>query len=75
MENNEGCGAAPQSDNDPNFGYNTEINSQQAPGRKHGPLETRIFAGQVISSKLVFCFGAVLVISLIIGVTVLAFMW
>ena len=70
MENNEGCGGAPQSDNDPNFGYNVEMNSQQAPGRKNRPLETRILAGQVISAKLGICTAGLFVMLLIIGIMV-----
>ena len=70
MEDNEGRGAAPQSDNDPNFDYNMEMDVQQATDRKNGLLKTRFSVGQVISAMIVLGFGTIFLLSLITGVTV-----
>ena len=70
MEDNEGRGATPQCDNDPNFDYNMEMDAQQATDRKNGLLKTRFSVGQVISAMIVLGFGTILLLTLITGVTV-----
>ena len=42
MEDNEGRGATPQCDNDPNFDYNMEMDAHQATDRKKWALENKI---------------------------------
>ena len=59
MEDNEGRGAAPKCDNDPNFDYNLEMDAQQATDRKNGLLKTRFSVGQVISAMIVLGFGTI----------------
>ena len=69
MEDNEGIGATPETDN----GNNVETNDQQDSDNKSGPLETIKTVAQVICGmilKLAVCFGIVAVICVITGVSV-----